>query len=93
VESRVAFSPEAASDLFNLYDYIASQSGPAQAISYTGRLQSYCRGLKYSAERGTRRDDIRPGLRIIGFESRVTIAFHVEAATVIIDRILYGGAT
>jgi toxin ParE1/3/4 len=91
VERRVAFSPEAASDLFNLYDYIASQSGQARAIGYTGRLESYCRGLRYSGERGTRRDDIRSGLRITGFERRVTIAFHVEATTVIIDRILYGG--
>jgi hypothetical protein len=28
-------------------------------------------------ERGRRRDDLRPGLRIIGFGRRVTIAFHV----------------
>ena len=37
------------------------------------------------------RDDIRTGLRIIGFERRVSIAFHVETATVVINRILYGG--
>src|SRR4030088_3019101 len=42
-------------------------------------------------ERGTRRDDLRPGLRVTGFERRVTIAFHVTAEAVIIDRILYGG--
>jgi toxin ParE1/3/4 len=28
-------------------------------------------------ERGTRRDDILPGLRTIGFERRATIAFRV----------------
>jgi len=42
-------------------------------------------------ERGTKRDDIRPGLRIIGFERRVTIAFHIAPGMVTIDRILYGG--
>lgn len=42
-------------------------------------------------ERGRRRDDLRPGLRIIGFERRVTIAFHISSGAVIIDRILYGG--
>jgi toxin ParE1/3/4 len=42
-------------------------------------------------ERGTRRDDLRPDLRVTGVERRVTIAFHVTAEAVIIDRILYGG--
>ena len=42
-------------------------------------------------ERGTRRDDLRPGLREIGVGRRATIAFHVGAGTVTIDRILYGG--
>jgi toxin ParE1/3/4 len=44
-----------------------------------------------ASHRGTRRDDIRPGLRVVGFERRVTIAFHVDDTTVTIDRILYGG--
>jgi toxin ParE1/3/4 len=44
-----------------------------------------------AAERGTRRDDIRVGLRVVGFERRVTIAFHVDPKRVTIDRILYGG--
>jgi toxin ParE1/3/4 len=37
------------------------------------------------------RNDLRPGLRTVGFEGRVTIAFHVDPNTVTIDRILYGG--
>jgi toxin ParE1/3/4 len=32
-----------------------------------------------------------PGLRIIGFERRVAIAFHIDPGRVTIDRILYGG--
>ncbi len=42
-------------------------------------------------ERGTRRDDIRPGLRILGFERRATIVFQVAKREVVIVRILYGG--
>ncbi len=42
-------------------------------------------------ERGTLRDDIRPGLRTVGFERRMTIAFHVESKRVVIDRVLYAG--
>src|SRR5438270_11517663 len=91
VERRVIFSPEAAIDLSRLYEYIAKQSGPARAIGYVTRIETHCAGFKFSAERGTKRDDLRPGLRTSGFERRITIAFHVEAQTVVIDRILYGG--
>jgi toxin ParE1/3/4 len=91
VKRRVTFSPEAEADLFELYDYIASQSGPRRAIGYIGRIEKTCLGLEFAGERGTKRDDLRPGLRIIGFERRVTIAFHVDPDTITIDRILYGG--
>ena len=87
----VVFSPEAQTDLIELYNYIAAQSGPARAIGYVGRIEKYCLGFAHSGERGTKRDDLRPSLRVVGFERRVTIAFHVDAATVTIDRILYGG--
>jgi plasmid stabilization system protein ParE len=41
--------------------------------------------------RGRRRDDIRLGLRIVGFERRATIVFQVLRRDVIIVRIFYGG--
>jgi toxin ParE1/3/4 len=88
---RVVFSPEARDDLLRLYDYIANNAGPPRAIAYVERIEAYCRRFEVAAERGTRRDDIRPGLRIVGFERRVTIAFHADVRTATIDRILYGG--
>jgi len=91
VERSVVFSPEAAADLFNIYEYIAKESGPRRAIAYIDKIENHCSGFRFSAERGTKRNDLRPGLRISGFERRVTIAFHVETATVVIDRILYAG--
>jgi hypothetical protein len=30
-------------------------------------------------------------LRVVGFERRVAIAFHIGSGTVTVDRILYGG--
>lgn len=42
-------------------------------------------------ERGTRRDDIAPGLRTMGFERRVVIAFRVLDAVVEIVAIAYAG--
>jgi toxin ParE1/3/4 len=47
--------------------------------------------LRYSPDRGTRRDDILPGLHTIGFERRVTIAFRVLKTRVEIVTIAYGG--
>ncbi len=88
---KVVFSPEAESDLLELYLYIAERTGNAHALAYIERLERYCKGFEEFPERGTSRDDLFPGLRVVGFERRVSIAFHVNADTVIFDRLLYGG--
>jgi hypothetical protein len=58
-----------------------------RAQNYTDRIIARL-GLVTFPERGTRRDDLRPGLRITTWRRRVTIAFHITPTTVIIDRIL-----
>ena len=88
---RVLFSPEAESDLLQLYSYIAERSGPERALTYTDRILAHCMGFGAFPERGRRRDDLRPGLRVTGFGKRVAIAFHLSGDAVFIDRILYGG--
>lgn len=88
---QVVFSPEAQADLLSIYDYIAGRSSPTTAAKYLARIEAYCLGLKNASERGTRRDDVRPNLRLLGFERRVAIAFHLDDATVTIDRVLYAG--
>ena len=88
---RVLFSPEAEHDLLSLYDYIADRAGPDVALGFVERIEAQCLGFVMFPDRGTRRDDVRPGLRLIGFERRVTIAFHRQGDLVVIDRILYGG--
>jgi toxin ParE1/3/4 len=88
---RVVFSPEARDDLLRLYDFIADHSTPTIGLRYIERIETYCRGFDIAPERGAQRDDIRPGLRVVGFERRVAIAFHVDPKAVTIDRILYGG--
>jgi len=87
----VVFTPEAQDDLFDLYDYIADCSSPTRALRYIERIEKTCRSLVNLPERGTRREDLRPGLRVIGFERRVLIAFRVSPDSVAILRILYGG--
>jgi len=91
VSVEVVFSPEAQTDLFDLYDYIAEQNSAERAIAYLGRIEKFCLSLTTLSERGTGKDEVRPCLRIIGFERRVTIAFQVQSDRVTILRILYGG--
>lgn len=85
------YAPEAADDLDRLYDFIADRSGAQRALGYVGRIKAACEGLTAFAERGQKRDDLRQGLRILGFERRVAIAFHVTVDMIVVDRILYGG--
>lgn len=41
--------------------------------------------------RGQARDDIRPGLRVLGFRRRVLIAFTVSDESVEVIGVYYGG--
>ncbi len=85
IRQSVSYAPEALDDLSSLYDWIEGRTSPETAFSYMARLLAHLESFDLGAERGTRRDDIRPGLRIVGFERRVTIAFgrnprpHLEA--------------
>ncbi len=87
----VILSPEAEADLVTLHDWIAGAAGAGVALEYLNRVEAFITGLELASERGTLRSDIRPGLRVIGFERRLAIAFTVEAERVIILRIFSGG--
>lgn len=91
IRRQVAYSPEARDDLLALYDRIAEAASPETAYGYVSRLEAWLSAFAVGAERGTARDDVRRGLRIIGFERRVTAAFVVEADRVVILRLFYGG--
>ncbi len=88
---RVVFRPAAEADLFALYRYIVEASGASRAGAYLTRIEQACMGLATFPERGTRRDDLAPGLRTIGFERRVTIAFRMLDRVVEIVAIAYAG--
>ena len=91
VSHRIEFSPEALADLLDLYDFIAPRAGAALAIGYIERIESFCHSLSTFPERGMQRDDLRPGLRVIGFERRAVIAVSVAVDFVTVLRVLYGG--
>lgn len=88
---RVVFAPEAREDLFELYDYIAQHGSPERAMAYIERIEKACMSLQALPNRGTLREDLRPGLRVMGFERRALIAFQAGSNKVAILRILYGG--
>jgi len=91
VSHRIDFSPEALGDLIDLYDYIALHDGAERAIGYIERIEKCCQTLSVFPDRAITRDDLHPGLRVLGFERRAVIAFQITADAVIILRILYGG--
>jgi len=60
-------------------------------MGYVDRVEAFCQKLRVGSERGHLRNDIRSGLRIVGFERRLTIAFMVDNESVIILRIFSAG--
>lgn len=88
---KLVFAPEANQQLLSLFRYLAERASPAVASRFTGAIVEYCEDLCHHPRRGTKRDDIRPGLRTVGFRRRVTIAFAVDEKTVTILGIYYGG--
>lgn len=89
----VIFSAAAEADLFAIYDYIVERAGGAIALRFVEAIETYCLGFAHTPERGTRRDDLRPGLRTVGFRRRATILFEVDrdARRVVIHGVYYGG--
>lgn len=88
---KVEFTLLAERQLEDLYNYIADHSSEQIAERYITRIVISCESLAEFPNRGTRHDDILPGLRTIGFERRVTVAFLVSPHAVLIEGIFYGG--
>lgn len=88
----VIYMPEAGDDLDWIYDTITRASSVNAANRYDERIRAFCERLEFGSERGTLRNDVLPGLRVIGFERSASVAFVVEADQVVILRIFYGGA-
>lgn len=84
--------PEAEADLVQLYHSIAERSSGNIAIGDIRRIRMRCEMLLVSPESGRSRDDLPPGIRIVGFERRVAIAFtSLSNGDIEIGRIFYSG--
>lgn len=76
---RVEFAPEAVAQLAAIEDYIINAGAPGAAIRYVDAIVDYCEGLVTFPKRGTKRDDLFPGLRITHYRGTALIAFLVDA--------------
>lgn len=66
----IRLSPEAQTDLVRIYSHIVRKSGSAvTAERYIDRVSGFLSSLNVFPERGTVRDEIREGLRIIGLNT------------------------
>jgi toxin ParE1/3/4 len=89
----LVFDAAARQDLKDIFDYINSRAGRAIAEKFTLALYEHCASLRHTPERGTRRDELRPGLRTMGYRKRATVLFNVDNAQrrVVILGIYYAG--
>jgi toxin ParE1/3/4 len=88
---RVEYAKRARNQLRSIYEYVANAASQRIAEGFVADISHYCDGLSSFPERGSRRDDLRPGLRLVGFRRRVTIAFRIDAEAVRILGVFYGG--
>ena len=90
MDNRILFSPEAAASLTRLYGALIHRDGEESAAAFLERFEAWCADLSEAPARGLRRDDLFPGLRVLGFERRMAVAFHLGLDTVTIDVIAHG---
>ena len=88
---QVRFSKRAQADLISIYEYISAESDPSRALAYFERIRDYCLTLSRFPQRGTSWHHVSKGVRVVGFERRVSIAFRIKDQTVTIVRVMYGG--
>lgn len=89
----VQFAPEALDQLEAIEDYIAQTGSSVVAARYVDAIVSYCETLTMFPQRGIRRDDLMPGLRVTNHRRGAVIAFIVDTAakTVSILGVFHGG--
>lgn len=88
---RIVFDRQAREDLRQTYDFIRERTGSAISRAYIRRVMRYIEGFSNFPARGQSRDDLRPGLRLVGFQRQATIAFVIDGDDVIILRIFFRG--
>jgi len=77
--------------LQKIFDYVAERDSDLAAAQFVRKIRDHCLGFDLFPMRGIARDDIRRGLRVVGYNRQTSIAFTVSEDTVTIAAIYYGG--
>lgn len=91
---RVVEKREVIRDLIAIAIHIEHFTGDQAVADRTvDAICEYLRSFREMPHRGTKRDDLRPGLRVVPFKRKTVIAFEVDdkARTVTLLRVFYGG--
>jgi toxin ParE1/3/4 len=78
----VRFHPAARAQLFNLYEYIAAETGRERAGGFIDRIEASCLSLGTFPEMGRKAEDLGPDLRLHPFERRAMIVYRVTPEAV-----------
>jgi toxin ParE1/3/4 len=90
---RIVWSAPAQDRFLALYEWIADHAGKAVADDYADALVTHVAKLSTFPERGTPRNDLRPGIRTIPYRRRTIIAYRVLDDEVEISALVHGGQT
>lgn len=88
---RVIHGPRAAADYERIFNWLVDTASPLAALNTVTRLEERASQLNLASERGMRRDDLAPGLRIIALGDRAICAVRISDHEVMVARIFYGG--
>lgn len=92
-QRRFAFSEDAKGDLVDAWHLVYAKDGVERADRLYARVEAFCRSLADFSDIGTRRDELRPGLRTVGVPglSTVTVLFLIDGDSVTVISIGYLG--
>jgi toxin ParE1/3/4 len=91
VAFKVVFRPRAAEALDQLYTYISERGGADVALGYVLKIEEQCARLAEMPERAPVRPEVGPGVRVLSFRRRVSIAYRITGKVVEILGVFYGG--
>lgn len=92
-DHSLVLTAKARERLIELDAYLENAASPDIATAYVDAVIDYCQSLAFFPHRGTRRDDLHPGLRVTHYKSKTITAFFVDdtSRTVLIADIFHGG--
>lgn len=88
----VVFRPQALADIEAIFLFVLERSQSFKTASgFTDRIFDRCERIGNVPRGGVAREDLGPGIRLVPFERSAVILYRLEAETVVIVDIFYGG--